>query len=91
MNIGHLFSKALWISLSCLTDGFPTADMLLVSENPSDFHFCSHGAVALESSDDAEELLATDVRLVRYQSMVMTMRNERKHHRSPLFQRVLEK
>ncbi|KAM9089909.1 LOW QUALITY PROTEIN: myosin-15 [Megaptera novaeangliae] len=35
-------------------------DMLLVSENPSDFHFCSHGAVALESSDDAEELLATD-------------------------------
>ncbi|XP_057552632.1 myosin-15 [Hippopotamus amphibius kiboko] len=35
-------------------------DMLLVSENPSDFHFCSHGAVAVESSDDAEELLATD-------------------------------
>ncbi|XP_060990295.1 myosin-15 [Dama dama] len=35
-------------------------DVCLVSENPSDFHFCSHGAVAVESSDDAEELLATD-------------------------------
>ncbi|XP_055275341.1 myosin-15 [Moschus berezovskii] len=35
-------------------------DVCLVSENPSDFHFCSHGTVAVESSDDAEELLATD-------------------------------
>ncbi|XP_016043186.2 LOW QUALITY PROTEIN: myosin-15 [Erinaceus europaeus] len=35
-------------------------DMLLVSENPSDFHFCSHGVVAVESLDDAENLLATD-------------------------------
>uniref|UniRef100_A0A8C3YQK6 Myosin heavy chain 15 n=1 Tax=Catagonus wagneri TaxID=51154 RepID=A0A8C3YQK6_9CETA len=35
-------------------------DMLLVSENPSDFHFCSHGVVAVESSDDAEEFLVTD-------------------------------
>ncbi|XP_029795109.1 myosin-15 [Suricata suricatta] len=35
-------------------------DMLLVSENPSDFPFCSHGVVAVDSWDDAEELLATD-------------------------------
>ncbi|XP_010836860.1 PREDICTED: myosin-15 [Bison bison bison] len=35
-------------------------DVCLVSENPSDFHFCSHGTVAVESLDDAEELLATD-------------------------------
>uniref|UniRef100_A0A8D1RY07 Myosin-15 n=1 Tax=Sus scrofa TaxID=9823 RepID=A0A8D1RY07_PIG len=35
-------------------------DMLLVSENPSDFHFCSHGVVAVGSSDDAEELLVTN-------------------------------
>nr|XP_010969056.2 myosin-15 isoform X2 [Camelus bactrianus] len=35
-------------------------DMLLVSENPSDFHFCSHGVIAVESLDDAEELLVTD-------------------------------
>lgn len=69
MNIGQLFSKALWVSLSCVTGGFPTADMLLVSENPSDFHFCSHGVV-VECSDGAEELLATDVRLVSYQSKV---------------------
>ncbi|VCX05403.1 unnamed protein product [Gulo gulo] len=35
-------------------------DMLLVSENPSDFPFCSHGVIAVDSRDDAEELLATD-------------------------------
>ncbi|KAM7133185.1 LOW QUALITY PROTEIN: myosin-15 [Molossus nigricans] len=35
-------------------------DMLLVSEHPSDFHFCCYGEVALESSDDAEESLVTD-------------------------------
>nr|XP_060496089.1 myosin-15 isoform X2 [Panthera onca] len=35
-------------------------DMLLVSGNPSDFPFCSHGVVAMDSWDDAEELLATD-------------------------------
>ncbi|XP_077850248.1 myosin-15 [Macaca mulatta] len=35
-------------------------DMLLVSANPSDFHFCSCGAVTVESLDDAEELLATE-------------------------------
>ncbi|XP_036075365.1 myosin-15 isoform X2 [Rousettus aegyptiacus] len=35
-------------------------DMLLVSENPSDFHFCSYGVAAVENLDDAEELLATD-------------------------------
>ncbi|XP_014647754.1 PREDICTED: myosin-15 [Ceratotherium simum simum] len=35
-------------------------DMLLVSENPSDFPFCSHGVVAVESLDDAKELRATD-------------------------------
>ncbi|KAF6385172.1 hypothetical protein mRhiFer1_011461 [Rhinolophus ferrumequinum] len=34
--------------------------MLLVSENPSDFHFCSHGVGVVECSDGAEELLATD-------------------------------
>ncbi|KAM5332431.1 LOW QUALITY PROTEIN: myosin-15 [Glossophaga mutica] len=35
-------------------------DMVLVSENPSDFHICCHGVVAVESSDDAEQLLAAD-------------------------------
>ncbi|XP_062948083.1 myosin-15 [Cynocephalus volans] len=35
-------------------------DMLLVSANPSDFHFCSCGVVAVESLDDAEGLLATE-------------------------------
>lgn len=70
MNIDPLFSKALRISLSCLTNGFPTLDMLLVSANPSDFYFCSCGAVTVESLDDAEELLATEVRLVSCQSEI---------------------
>nr|KAF6478153.1 myosin heavy chain 15 [Molossus molossus] len=45
------------LQLSLRTRG---ADMLLVSEHPSDFHFCCYGEVALESSDDAEESLVTD-------------------------------
>ncbi|XP_052595887.1 myosin-15 [Peromyscus californicus insignis] len=43
-------------------------DMLLVSTNPSDFHICSCGVVAVESLDDAEEFLATEVRLGTYWS-----------------------
>uniref|UniRef100_UPI00358F7427 myosin-7-like isoform X2 n=1 Tax=Myxine glutinosa TaxID=7769 RepID=UPI00358F7427 len=35
-------------------------DMLLVSTNPYDFHFCSQGAVTVDNLDDGEELLATD-------------------------------
>ncbi|XP_066097731.1 myosin-15 [Saccopteryx bilineata] len=35
-------------------------DLLLVSGKPSDFHFCCHGIVAAENSEDAGELLATD-------------------------------
>uniref|UniRef100_A0A8C3FC59 Uncharacterized protein n=1 Tax=Chrysemys picta bellii TaxID=8478 RepID=A0A8C3FC59_CHRPI len=35
-------------------------DMLLVSTNPYDFHFCSQGAVTVDNLDDGEELMATD-------------------------------
>ncbi|XP_036059323.1 myosin-15 [Onychomys torridus] len=35
-------------------------DMLLVSTNPSDFHICSCGVVAVESLDDAGEFLTTE-------------------------------
>ncbi|XP_031220572.1 myosin-15 [Mastomys coucha] len=35
-------------------------NMLLVSTNPSDFHICSRGVVAVESLDDAKEFLATE-------------------------------
>ncbi|XP_062400945.1 myosin, heavy chain 7B, cardiac muscle, beta a [Sardina pilchardus] len=35
-------------------------DMLLVSSNPFDYHFCSQGVVTVESMDDGQELLATD-------------------------------
>uniref|UniRef100_A0A3P8ZJ37 Myosin-7B n=1 Tax=Esox lucius TaxID=8010 RepID=A0A3P8ZJ37_ESOLU len=35
-------------------------DMLLVSTNPYDYHFCSQGVTIVESMDDGEELMATD-------------------------------
>ncbi|KAJ6662679.1 hypothetical protein lerEdw1_011319 [Lerista edwardsae] len=35
-------------------------DMLLVSTNPYDFHFCSQGVVTVDNLDDGEELMATD-------------------------------
>lgn len=56
--------------ISCLISGFLPADILLVSEKPSNFHFCCHGEVAVESLDDAQESPATDVRLVSYLSKV---------------------
>uniref|UniRef100_A0A8C0FKS8 Uncharacterized protein n=1 Tax=Bubo bubo TaxID=30461 RepID=A0A8C0FKS8_BUBBB len=36
-------------------------DMLLVSTNPYDYHFCSQGVVTVDNLDDGEELMATDV------------------------------
>uniref|UniRef100_A0A4W4FDA0 Myosin, heavy chain 7B, cardiac muscle, beta a n=1 Tax=Electrophorus electricus TaxID=8005 RepID=A0A4W4FDA0_ELEEL len=35
-------------------------DMLLVSSNPYDYHFCSQGVTTVENLDDTQEFLATD-------------------------------
>uniref|UniRef100_A0AAR2LE09 Myosin, heavy chain 7B, cardiac muscle, beta a n=1 Tax=Pygocentrus nattereri TaxID=42514 RepID=A0AAR2LE09_PYGNA len=35
-------------------------DMLLVSSNPYDYHFCSQGVTTVENMDDAQEFMATD-------------------------------
>ncbi|XP_073732182.1 myosin, heavy chain 7B, cardiac muscle, beta a isoform X1 [Misgurnus anguillicaudatus] len=35
-------------------------DMLLVSSNPYDYHFCSQGVTTVETMDDGQELVATD-------------------------------
>ncbi|KAJ8412001.1 hypothetical protein AAFF_G00142680 [Aldrovandia affinis] len=35
-------------------------DMLLVSTNPYDYHFCSQGVTMVENMDDGQELMATD-------------------------------
>ena len=40
-------------------------DMLLLSMNPYDYHFCSQGVITVDNMDDGEELMATDVRLVQ--------------------------
>lgn len=49
---------------------FRTADLLLVSSNPYDYHFCSQGMTTLESMDDGQGLMATDVS--HYGSLVPT-------------------
>lgn len=41
------------------------SDMLLVSTNPYDYHFCSQGVTTVENLDDGEELQATDVRIAQ--------------------------
>ncbi|KFV70405.1 Myosin-7, partial [Dryobates pubescens] len=35
-------------------------DMLLLSLNPYDYHFCSQGVTTVDNMDDGEELMATD-------------------------------
>ncbi|KAG7472422.1 hypothetical protein MATL_G00108540 [Megalops atlanticus] len=35
-------------------------DMLLVSSNPYDYHYCSQGVTTVDNVDDGQELLATD-------------------------------
>uniref|UniRef100_A0A8C3I494 Myosin heavy chain n=1 Tax=Chrysemys picta bellii TaxID=8478 RepID=A0A8C3I494_CHRPI len=35
-------------------------DMLLISLNPYDYHFCSQGVTTVDNLDDGEELMATD-------------------------------
>ena len=40
-------------------------DMLILSMNPYDYHFCSQGVITVDNMNDGEELMATDVRLVR--------------------------
>eukprot|EP00064_Thunnus_orientalis_P005906 superscaffoldBa00000596_g5920 len=35
-------------------------DMLLVSSNPYDYHFCSQGVTTVENMDDGQELMGTD-------------------------------
>ncbi|XP_071773558.2 myosin, heavy chain 7B, cardiac muscle, beta a [Centroberyx gerrardi] len=35
-------------------------DMLLVSTNPYDYHFCSQGVTTVENMDDGQELMGTD-------------------------------
>lgn len=37
------------------------ADMLLITTNPYDFPMISQGQISVQSIDDNEELLATDV------------------------------
>lgn len=38
------------------------ADMLLLTTNPYDYHFCSQGVTTVEGINDGEELRLTDVR-----------------------------
>ena len=59
---------------------FRTADLLLVSSNPYDYHFCSQGMTTLESMDDGQGLMATDVS--HYGSLVPTTCEQKERARS---------
>lgn len=50
--------------LTVITNDFMMydADMLLVTTNPYDYHFCSQGVTTVEGISDGEELRLTDVR-----------------------------
>lgn len=50
------------LSVASSRSDLSVADMLLVSSNPYDYHFCSQGVTTVESMDDGQELMATDVR-----------------------------
>uniref|UniRef100_A0A3Q3L319 Uncharacterized protein n=1 Tax=Labrus bergylta TaxID=56723 RepID=A0A3Q3L319_9LABR len=52
-------------------------ELLLITTNPYDFTFISHGEIAVKSIDDAEELMATDVRGHRYSGF--HQRRENRH------------
>lgn len=51
-----------YVRMASLPSNPFVADMLLVSSNPYDYHFCSQGVTAVENMDDGQELMATDVR-----------------------------
>lgn len=50
-----------FVTLASLRVCLPTTDMLLLSLNPYDYHFCSQGVTTVDNLDDGEELMATDV------------------------------
>lgn len=54
-------------------------EMLLITNNPYDYAFISQGETQVASIDDAEELMATDVRLPPLLSLgKLTVLNEHK-------------
>lgn len=57
--ISSEFSKCPMTLTWCLLVDLP--DILLISTNPFDYHFCSQGVTKVENMNDEEELLATDV------------------------------
>lgn len=57
--ISSEFSKCPMPLTWCLLLDLP--DILLISTNPFDYHFCSQGVTKVENMNDEEELLATDV------------------------------
>lgn len=52
-----------WIQHTSSSGNF-LSDMLLVSSNPYDYHFCSQGVTTVENLDDGQELMGTDVRTI---------------------------
>lgn len=56
--------------ISKVCDLHSPPDMLLVSANPYDYHFCSQGVTTVDNMNDGDELMATDVSQVKSRKQV---------------------
>lgn len=66
----HICSSSALISPTLSPSLYPCIpEMLLITNNPYDYAFISQGETQVASIDDAEELMATDVRLLTFLSL----------------------
>eukprot|EP00064_Thunnus_orientalis_P020191 superscaffoldBa00005422_g20323 len=54
-------------------------EMLLITSNPYDYAFISQGEISVQSINDADELMATDVRNIQYSFDVLGFTQEEKN------------
>lgn len=69
-TVVHLCSRVVLICPTSSPSLCPCPpEMLLITNNPYDYAFISQGETQVASIDDAEELMATDVRLPPFLSL----------------------
>lgn len=68
-RLWHRRQRRLWVCVSCLCNlnvSLCPPEMLLITNNPYDYAFISQGETQVASINDAEELMATDVRIYSF-------------------------
>ncbi len=56
-----------------MTEFLFLSEMLLITSNPYDYSYISQGEIAVASIDDADELMATDVRNTEYSALYLSV------------------